>query len=109
MFISWIYIFRQFKYFISLNRSLAPGSASLLKVLTDPRLPPEEHVDLSKPIRKLTVADWSLIARAFNEWPFAPDVCVCILTDPKASTHSFHQTLMITDAFVEENHRNRRS
>ncbi|THG98073.1 hypothetical protein EW026_g4047 [Hermanssonia centrifuga] len=71
--------------------SLAPGSASLLKVLTDPRLPPEEHVDLSKPIRKLTVADWSLIARAFNEWPFAPD------------------TLMITDAFVEENHRNRRS
>jgi len=57
-----------------MNRSLAPGAQSLLKSLTDPNLPPEERVDIKKQIRRLDIKDWALILRAFNDWPFAPEV-----------------------------------
>ncbi|KAH9913355.1 S-adenosyl-L-methionine-dependent methyltransferase [Amylocystis lapponica] len=53
--------------------SLAPGAQTLLKALTDPSLPPEQRLDVSKPPRDLTVADWALVLRAFDNWPFAPD------------------------------------
>jgi len=53
--------------------SLAPGAATLLKTLTDPSLPPEQRLDISKPPRGLTVADWALLVRAFELWPFAPE------------------------------------
>jgi len=52
---------------------LAPGANSLLKMLTDPSLPPEQRVDTSLSPRQLTIADWALIARAFDNWPFAPE------------------------------------
>ncbi|KZT00848.1 S-adenosyl-L-methionine-dependent methyltransferase [Laetiporus sulphureus 93-53] len=65
--------------------SLAPGAATLLKVLQDPSLPPEEQVDINKAPRDLSLADWALIVRAFDNWPFAP------------------QDLMITDAFKKQN------
>ncbi|KAI0793202.1 S-adenosyl-L-methionine-dependent methyltransferase [Abortiporus biennis] len=52
---------------------LAPGAQSLIKPLTDPSLPPEQQVDVTKLIRNLTIADWALIYRAFDEWPFSPD------------------------------------
>lgn len=53
---------------------MAPGAQTLLKVLTDPKLPPEERVDVKKQIRRLDIRDWALILRAFNNWPFAPEV-----------------------------------
>ncbi|PCH43743.1 S-adenosyl-L-methionine-dependent methyltransferase [Wolfiporia cocos MD-104 SS10] len=65
--------------------SLAPGAITLLKVLTDPNIPPHQHVDTNKTIRQLTVADWALILRAFSNWPFAPE------------------DLMISDAFSRQN------
>lgn len=56
--------------------SLAPGAEVLLKSLTDKTLPPEQRVDVRLTTRQLTVSDWALIARAFDAWPFAPDVCL---------------------------------
>ncbi|EPS97236.1 hypothetical protein FOMPIDRAFT_1025135 [Fomitopsis schrenkii] len=53
--------------------SLAPGAGSLLKPLTDPSLPPEQHVDPNRPPRGLSLADWALVVRAFDQWPFAPE------------------------------------
>ncbi|KAI0330161.1 S-adenosyl-L-methionine-dependent methyltransferase [Cubamyces sp. BRFM 1775] len=64
--------------------SLAPGATSLLKDLTDPRLPSDQRVNVTKPCRDLTLADWALVMRAFENWPFKPE------------------DLMITDAFREE-------
>jgi len=58
----------------SVDRSLAPGAQSLLKTLTDPSLPPHERVDIKTQIRRLDIKDWALILRAFNNWPFAPEV-----------------------------------
>ncbi|GJE94935.1 SAM-dependent methyltransferase [Phanerochaete sordida] len=55
---------------------LAFGAESLLKPLTDESRPPEERVDVKQPIRDLTVKDWALIMRAFDEWPFAPESLV---------------------------------
>lgn len=59
---------------LSWDRSLAPGAQVLLKVLTNPSLPPEERLDVSKQVRRLDIKDWALVLRAFNEWPFAPEV-----------------------------------
>jgi transcription factor 1 len=53
---------------------LAPGAQSLLKILTDPSLPAEERVDIKKLIRNMDIKDWALIIRAFDNWPFAPEV-----------------------------------
>ena len=66
----------------SVDRSLAPGAQSLLKPLTDPSLPPGERVDIKKQIRQLDIKDWALILRAFNNWPFAPEVSSIILSSP---------------------------
>ncbi|KAH9956928.1 S-adenosyl-L-methionine-dependent methyltransferase [Russula dissimulans] len=55
--------------------SLAPGAEVLLDSLTDKTLPPEQRVDVRLKVKHLTVSDWTLIARAFDAWPFAPDVC----------------------------------
>ena len=56
------------------DRSLAPGAQVLLKSLTDPNLPPEERIDIQKQVRRMDIKDWALILRAFDNWPFAPDV-----------------------------------
>ncbi|KAI0302533.1 S-adenosyl-L-methionine-dependent methyltransferase [Russula brevipes] len=53
--------------------SLAPGAEVLLDTLTDEKLPPEQRVDVRLPVKDLTVSDWTLIQRAFDAWPFAPD------------------------------------
>ncbi|OBZ68250.1 Mitochondrial transcription factor 1 [Grifola frondosa] len=55
--------------------SLAPGAQVLLKTLTDTNLPKEQRVDVMKKVRALTVADWALVMRAFDNWPFAPEAC----------------------------------
>ena len=70
--------------------SLSSGAAILKKVLSDPLLPENEQVQLSKTIKQLSIADWALIMRAFSNWPFKPsvklDFCTHInlfrLTDP---------------------------
>ncbi|KAI0371169.1 S-adenosyl-L-methionine-dependent methyltransferase [Pilatotrama ljubarskyi] len=64
--------------------SLAPGATSLLTPLQDTRLPPSERVKPTKCPKDLTLADWALLLRAFNNWPFRPE------------------DLMITDAFMDE-------
>ncbi|KAI0674965.1 S-adenosyl-L-methionine-dependent methyltransferase [Trametes maxima] len=64
--------------------SLAPGATSLLKDLKDPRLPLRQRVKTTKPPRDMTLADWALLLRAFNNWPFRPE------------------DLMISDAFKDE-------
>ncbi|KAI0087972.1 S-adenosyl-L-methionine-dependent methyltransferase [Irpex rosettiformis] len=61
--------------------TLGPGAESLLKTLTDQSLPPEQRVDIATQIRKLNVSDWALIIRAFDYWPFAPDVRLLCLLD----------------------------
>jgi transcription factor 1 len=60
--------------------SLAPGAEVLLNTLTDQKLPPEQRVDVRLRVKDLTISDWALIERAFDAWPFAPDV-----------RHSFYQ------------------
>ncbi|KAI0356139.1 S-adenosyl-L-methionine-dependent methyltransferase [Trametes cingulata] len=64
--------------------SLAPGAIALVNTLQDTRLPLAERVKPTKCIKDLTVADWALLLRAFNNWPFRPE------------------DLMITDAFKDE-------
>lgn len=53
--------------------SLAPGADVLLRPLTDKSLPPEQRVDIRLMVKELTVSDWALIVRAFDDWPFAPN------------------------------------
>jgi len=55
--------------------SLAPGAEVLLDSLTDKDLPLKQRVDVRTKVKHLTISDWALIARAFDAWPFAPDVC----------------------------------
>jgi transcription factor 1 len=76
----WDYILR--RLFVLKSRplrsaisSLAPGAEVLLKVLTDKNLPPTQRVDIRIMVKHLTLSDWALIARAFDAWPFAPEVC----------------------------------
>ena len=57
------------------RRALGPGAESLLPVLTNPELPEDERVDTLTKIKDMTVADWALVVRAFDNWPFAPEVC----------------------------------
>ena len=40
----------------------------------DERLPLEQRIDIRLKVNLLTVSDWALIARAFDAWPFAPEV-----------------------------------
>jgi transcription factor 1 len=54
--------------------SLAPGAEVLLSRLTDKKLPKEQRVDIRLRVNELTISDWVLIARAFDAWPFAPEV-----------------------------------
>jgi transcription factor 1 len=54
------------------NSGLAPGATTLLKMVTDPSLP--ERLDVKKPIRMMTAHDWSILLKAFDDWPFSPEV-----------------------------------
>ncbi|KAH9855169.1 S-adenosyl-L-methionine-dependent methyltransferase [Lenzites betulinus] len=64
--------------------SLAPGASTLVKTLTSTSLPLDQRVKLTKCARDMTIVDWTLLVRAFNNWPFRPE------------------NLMITDAFKED-------
>ncbi|KIY53104.1 S-adenosyl-L-methionine-dependent methyltransferase, partial [Fistulina hepatica ATCC 64428] len=45
--------------------SLAPGAQSLMRVL-------EGKLDISKPVRTLSLEEWTKVMEAFTQWPFAP-------------------------------------
>ncbi|KAI0633426.1 S-adenosyl-L-methionine-dependent methyltransferase [Trametes polyzona] len=64
--------------------SLAPGATSLLKDLQSTQVPLKERVSPTRTPRSMTLADWTLLLRAFNNWPFRPE------------------DLMISDAFKDE-------
>lgn len=64
---------------------LAPGAASLIKTLTNPDLPVSEQVDIKKSIKTLEVRDWALLLKAFDEWPFAPEVISSLIPPPFGS------------------------
>ena len=56
---------------------LGPGAQLLVKKITDSNLPDSERMDnVKKPVREMTVQDWSILIKAFDEWPFAPEVCL---------------------------------
>ncbi|KAF8812924.1 S-adenosyl-L-methionine-dependent methyltransferase [Phlegmacium glaucopus] len=52
---------------------LGPGAKNILPKLTDKTLPAEERVDVKKTPRGLDIREWSLLVRAFKEWPFRPE------------------------------------
>ena len=58
----------------SLYSSLAPGAENLVQALSSSDTPPNDRVDVDKIIVHLTEKDWQNIVKAFNAWPFAPDV-----------------------------------
>lgn len=80
---SRVHIFLYLTFFIVhqllyLHRSLAPGAQTLIKTMTKSTLPPSERVDVTKLVANLTVSDWASLIRAFDEWPFAPEVSLRI-------------------------------
>ncbi|PIL34238.1 hypothetical protein GSI_03949 [Ganoderma sinense ZZ0214-1] len=66
--------------------SLAPGATTLIKMLSDGTIPLDQRVNLSKRVNELNIADWALVNRAFEAWPFKP------------------QDLMINDGFMPEDY-----
>jgi transcription factor 1 len=56
------------------SSNLAPGAEDLLRRMTDPSLPEGERIDAKKKIRDFTIEEWAVICKAFDEWPFAPEV-----------------------------------
>ncbi|KAJ7072347.1 S-adenosyl-L-methionine-dependent methyltransferase [Mycena amicta] len=52
---------------------LAPNAQTLLKGISDPDLPVDARLDPQTPVRKMTINDWGLLVKAFDEWPFAPE------------------------------------
>ncbi|KAJ7647354.1 S-adenosyl-L-methionine-dependent methyltransferase [Roridomyces roridus] len=52
---------------------LAPNAQSLLKVINAPGLEPHQRVDPKTPVRQMSMNDWALLVKAFDEWPFAPE------------------------------------
>jgi len=52
--------------------TLAPGAQHLVEKVADPELPLSERIDPKTRVNCLSVQDWKLVVKAFNEWPFAP-------------------------------------
>jgi transcription factor 1 len=48
-------------------------------MLTKPDLPASERVDVKKTIKALEVHDWALVLKAFDDWPFAPEVSLSLI------------------------------
>jgi hypothetical protein len=69
------------------RRFLAPNGQSLLKVLSGPGLDPNARIDPKTPVREMTVNDWALLVKAFDEWPFAPEVRLSC----NAQAHAAHE------------------
>jgi len=79
-----LYAFHLFTSVLAPLSHLAPGSSVLLSRLTDPSLPVDHptHADVQKLVRKMEVKDWAAVVRAFDAWPFAPEVSPLCLYFP---------------------------
>lgn len=44
----------------------------MVKMLSDGSVPREHRVNVSKRVNELDIADWALVNRAFEAWPFKP-------------------------------------
>ena len=73
-------------------------------MLSDPSLPRDQRVNISKSVRDLNLADWVLIHRAFDAWPFKPQVRHTFLTllVARAELMLVVQDLMIGDVFMAD-------
>lgn len=57
------------------NSNLAPGAEDLLqRIEAMEGLDEKQRVNVGHQIRHLTVDEWATVCRAFDEWPFAPEV-----------------------------------
>jgi transcription factor 1 len=57
------------------NSNLAPGAEDLLQRIEAMQgLDEKQRVNVGHQIRHLTVDEWATVCRAFDEWPFAPEV-----------------------------------
>lgn len=62
-----------------MTRSLAPGANNMLQFLEGRDVSPNDRIDTKLSINELTVDHWARIVRAFDKWPFAPDVNFIVL------------------------------
>lgn len=62
-----------------MTRSLAPGANNMLQFLEGRDVSPNDRIDTKLSINELTVDHWARIVRAFDKWPFAPDVNFTVL------------------------------
>ncbi|KAG6856289.1 hypothetical protein H0H87_005772 [Tephrocybe sp. NHM501043] len=53
--------------------TLAPNAQILIKAVTKPELSPSERLDVTKKIKDMDARDWSILLKAFDEWPFKPE------------------------------------
>ncbi|KAG5720008.1 hypothetical protein E4T56_gene6859 [Termitomyces sp. T112] len=51
---------------------LAPNARVLITAVTNPNLPESEQLDVSKRIKDMDARDWSILLKAFYDWPFRP-------------------------------------
>jgi len=63
---------------------LAPGAETLIRKVTKDGRSKKDRIDVTKTIRMLTVDDWAVLLKAFDEWPFAPE------------------DLMVSDGFIQD-------
>ncbi|KAF8481486.1 S-adenosyl-L-methionine-dependent methyltransferase [Gautieria morchelliformis] len=54
--------------------SLAPGANNMMQYLEGHGVSPDDQLDTKLSVNELTVGHWARIVRAFDKWPFAPDM-----------------------------------
>ncbi|KAJ7096344.1 S-adenosyl-L-methionine-dependent methyltransferase [Mycena epipterygia] len=52
---------------------LAPNAQTLLKKIAMPGGAEDHRINPKTPVREMTVKDWAVLVKAFDEWPFAPE------------------------------------
>ncbi|KAJ7462266.1 S-adenosyl-L-methionine-dependent methyltransferase [Mycena galericulata] len=70
---------------------LAPNAQSLLTKLTAGK---QHHINPKTPVREMTLQDWSLLVKAFDEWPFAPEVRSKLDVQGRVLSH-LHRTFLL--------------
>ncbi|KJA15687.1 hypothetical protein HYPSUDRAFT_207691 [Hypholoma sublateritium FD-334 SS-4] len=52
--------------------TLGSGRRNLIPKMTDPSLPAEQRVDMSRSPRTLEMREWQIHVNTFKKWPFRP-------------------------------------
>lgn len=55
-------------------RLLGPGAHLLEKKIDDPSLDPSQRINPDMLVRDMGLREWTIVLKAFGEWPFAPVV-----------------------------------